>query len=282
MSPVLVFALFSLCSVALAGKRYVEPEYLDMLRATGQDEKYARLMGIDVSLLRPQEGRSEEDLMFTTVSELGDILLTPEQEEQARQGIKFSKYPKSRWPNNQIPYVISTGDFTNDQRNTIENAIASLNSRTKNLKLVRRSSQSDYVNVISGKGCYSYLGRTGGAQTLSLQSNGCLRTGTIQHEFMHAAGFTHEQNRPDRDNYVKVLFGNIPPEWRSQYEKASDQDFGIQGPYDYYSIMHYPYNAPGTNKPAFEFKNKNVNSNEVGQRRGPTDTDIKKINVLYS
>jgi hypothetical protein len=282
MPPILIFTLYALCNVALSGKPFVEPEYLEMLRATGQDEEFARLMGIDVNLVRPQDGRSEEDIVFTKVSDLGDILLTPEQEEQARQGIRFDKYPGSKWTNNEIPYTISTSDFTSSQISRISSAISALNSKMKNLKLVQRNNQKDYVMVISGRGCYSYLGRTGNQQTLSLQSNGCLRTGTIQHEFIHAAGFTHEHNRPDRDNYVRILWDNIPSSWRSQYNKASSNTFGNQEIYDYYSVMHYGYNAPGTNKPAFELLDKSINSNRLGQRDGPTDRDVRKIDTLYS
>ena len=41
----------------------------------------------------------------------------------------------------------------------------------------------------------------------------------IQHEFLHALGFGHEQNRPDRDNYVIVQKQNIQSSALRQYEK---------------------------------------------------------------
>ncbi len=49
----------------------------------------------------------------------------------------------------------------------------------------------------------------GGEQELSLSKSGCTSTGTAVHEFCHALGFWHEQNRPDRDNFVTIKFGNI-------------------------------------------------------------------------
>lgn len=60
-------------------------------------------------------------------------------------------------------------------------------------------------------GCNSYLGRIGGQQALSLQRNGCIHKSEITREFVMAAGIGPENNRPDRDNFVKILVDNIPP-----------------------------------------------------------------------
>lgn len=67
------------------------------------------------------------------------------------------------------------------------------------------------------KGCWSFVGRFGGAQIVSLQapdSTGpnCLGTeGRAVHELMHALGIFHEQSRWDRDKFVKIHMDNIIP-----------------------------------------------------------------------
>lgn len=57
--------------------------------------------------------------------------------------------------------------------------------------------------------CYSYVGRRGYAQTVSLDRNGCIYHQTVQHELLHALGFNHEQCRSDRDNHIRVVWENI-------------------------------------------------------------------------
>lgn len=57
--------------------------------------------------------------------------------------------------------------------------------------------------------CWSFLGRVGGPQPLSLQTPACMWSGIASHELMHVLGFVHEQSRSDRDRYVTILWENI-------------------------------------------------------------------------
>lgn len=63
----------------------------------------------------------------------------------------------------------------------------------------------------SEKGCWSYVGmlKNWKSQQLNLQSPGCDSVGTAIHEMGHALGMSHEQARPDRDEYVEIHASRI-------------------------------------------------------------------------
>ncbi|WKY02380.1 hypothetical protein Q1695_015991 [Nippostrongylus brasiliensis] len=97
----------------------------------------------------------------------------------------------------------------------------------------------DRIVVYPEDGCWSYVGRLGGEQALSL-GEGCESVSTAAHELGHALGFFHTMSRHDRDSYITVATHNIKPSWLNQFTKqttATNENYGMQ--YDYGSIMHY-------------------------------------------
>ena len=104
-----------------------------------------------------------------------------------------------------------------------------------------------------------------GSQPLTLAFN-CRKRKTVLHELGHTIGewdinstiihsldfriiheqtiffpgLLHEQNRPDRDNYVKIKKENIVPKAFLNFKKYSSSEIDYRGEnYDFHSIMHY-------------------------------------------
>lgn len=133
-------------------------------------------------------------------------------------------------------------------------------------------------------GCWSRIGKEGGRQVINLQSPCMKRIGTIIHEIVHAIGFYHEQNRSDRDKYVRVIRENIPKNKLVNFVKLNndqDNNFGVE--YDYGSVMHYSTVAFSVNgEPTIESKSGSNTSDKMGQRIKLSDGDILKINRMYN
>ena len=80
------------------------------------------------------------------------------------------------------------------------------------IEFVPRTNEQTFI-LIDGTqgGCYSWVGmqQRAGGQVVSLSTRGCMYKGIIMHELLHAVGFHHEQNRPDRDNYLNIYLENV-------------------------------------------------------------------------
>ncbi|XP_075948945.1 high choriolytic enzyme 1-like [Anarhichas minor] len=176
-----------------------------------------------------------------------------------------------------IPFTINS-QFTSRERQSIDRAMKAYHSSTC-LRFVPRRNENDYISVENKAGCFSSLGRTGGRQVLSLNRQGCIYYGIIQHEINHALGFQHEQTRSDRDNYVRINWENINPQMAYNFHKQDTNN--LNSPYDYSSIMHY-------GKTAFSIQHgkdsitpiPNPNA-QIGQRKEMSHWDVKRINLLY-
>jgi hypothetical protein len=154
------------------------------------------------------------------------------------------------------------------------------------VQLKQRSNEANYVRIFSDSGCYSFVGRVGGAQSLSLMKPGrgtCLINGIIQHELLHALGLFHEQSRSDRDTYVRINTQNIQPGAAGNFNKYSANVISHYGqPYNYRSVMHYSAFAFSSNgQPTIVPTDSSVPLSSLGQRQGAAPTDINKIRRMY-
>ncbi|CAH1240468.1 MEP1B [Branchiostoma lanceolatum] len=202
----------------------------------------------------------------------GDIMQTA----TSRNGIRdVSKL----WVTRVIPYKFKTGDYGNSEQNIIRQAMFEFTARAC-ISFVPWTTETDYLYIKKGSGCWSNVGRRGGRQDLSL-GNGCVTKGAAIHELMHAAGFWHEQSRYDRDDWVIIKWENIKEGKEHNFYRYSELDVSALGTdYDYGSIMHYGATAFSSNRrPTIVAR---VGTPSFGQRRGFSDTDVVKLNKLYS
>uniref|UniRef100_A0AAG5CP19 Metalloendopeptidase n=1 Tax=Anopheles atroparvus TaxID=41427 RepID=A0AAG5CP19_ANOAO len=205
----------------------------------------------------------------------GDILID---RPDGRNGVANNA---NRWPNGVVPFVIA-GNFDAKGMQLIEEAINQYHTKTC-IRFKPRMGEKNYIAFeSSNSGCWSSVGMIGGKQSVNLQIPGCTTlVGTVMHEMMHAVGFLHEQNREDRDSYVRIRTQNIKPGTETNFDKAkkdSTNSFGVE--YDYGSIMHYSENAFSVNgKPTIEAKK--TFTGEMGQRTGFSKRDLAKINLMY-
>ncbi|XP_036417937.1 high choriolytic enzyme 1-like [Colossoma macropomum] len=159
----------------------------------------------------------------------------------------------------------------------IASAMMTFHSKTC-IRFVPRSTETDYLSIENRDGCYSPVGRSGGQQVVSLNRNGCVYHGIVQHELNHALGFYHEQTRSDRDRYVRINWANISPAMQYNFNKENTNN--LNTPYDYSSVMHY-------GKTAFSINGRDTITPipdaavQIGQRVDLSAINILRINTLY-
>jgi len=167
-----------------------------------------------------------------------------------------------------IPYRFQAGGYTRQQEDDIQMWLAELSEYLGNcVRFINDTNEEkyekDYIYVVSKdedgeyyKGdCWSYIGNQTKYYKMDYQELAlsvlqpdyywhCLFKPTVQHEFMHALGFHHEQNRPDRDQFIDVHLENVLPLYRYNFDKMRSTQWDDQGEvYDFASVMHYDGDA---------------------------------------
>ena len=229
------------------------------------------------NLTYEEEDHEGVDVLYNSGKYDGDIMIDTEFQRNALVN------EDRKWPNGTIPYIISA-DFDSRERKVIARAFSILEEKTC-LRIQPRTTESAYVSIIKSSGCWSVVGRSGSGQPLSI-GNGCANTVIVLHEFMHAAGFYHEQSRTDRDTYVRINFENIQPGKEGNFHKYSSEEITDLGaPYDYCSIMHYGAKFFSKNGEDTITTIKPTNGCVIGETPYEKDTlseiDMRKLNTYY-
>lgn len=186
-------------------------------------------------------------------------------------------WPKATDGNVYVPYQISN-QYSSRERQTIIQGLRSFAQSTCIRFFQRTNQQQDFVDIQSRSGCYSYVGRIGQGQIVSLQRQGCVFKNIIQHELLHALGFNHEQTRSDRDNNVRIQLQNVIEGQEHNFDKVQTNNLGT--PYDYNSVMQYGRFAFSRNRQPtiVPIPDPNV---AIGEATEMSANDILRVNRLY-
>nr|BAC16240.1 myosinase-III [Heterololigo bleekeri] len=191
---------------------------------------------------------------------------------------------KRRWPSTNIPISIHSY-FDKYDKAVFHESMREIEDQTRVdnedcIKFVNWTTEKAYIYITTGYGCQSQVGFTGKAQPLTLGAL-CRFKGTVIHEMLHSLGFFHEQNRPDRDDYIKIINENIKKGHERNFMKLFPPDINTQGlPYDYNSLTHYGPTTFSVDhiKPTIIPLKEGVT---IGQRQGMSQLDIVQLQRLY-
>jgi hypothetical protein len=103
------------------------------------------------------------------------------------------------------------------------------------------------------------------------------------HEVGHTLGFFHEQSRPDRNDFVDIIYKNIASFRELNFEKYDETEINTYDiPYDLSSIMHYGslYFSAGDNNITVASKDPRF-QRTIGQRSEISFSDYKTTNKIY-
>ncbi|CAB1449793.1 unnamed protein product [Pleuronectes platessa] len=218
---------------------------------------------VSIELGSPQRDDPEtlEELQEDLIVQEGDILMP-----EVRNAVS------SLWPDAIVPYALSR-DLA-DRESDMDAAFAMISSVTC-IRFKKHDNEFNYLNIMKGKGCASFVGCQGGAQSLYYGLS--CRVGNLCHELLHALGLYHEHTRDDRDQYVSVQWQRIEQGKQNNFKVKHGDTQNL--PYDVDSIMHYGLYFFSQDGGPTLLPNKG--GEQMGQRTHLTQLDIQRINSLY-
>ncbi|XP_077374538.1 low choriolytic enzyme-like [Festucalex cinctus] len=232
-----------------------------------------------------EESGTNANVTSTSHLIYGDIMVNTSNDDGILRNAGVCTRFGCKWPKTRkeviIPYEISNV-FTKIQKEYIKKILKDFQEGEYKtcIRFVKKTRcDKHYISFISDiEGCWSYLGRQGYRQYISLNTSHCLYKNVVQHEVLHALGFHHEHVRSDRDSHVIINFENIKPDQKRNFEIANTNNLGT--PYDYNSVMHYhKYAYTKNDQPTIIARDPLITS--FGTATEMNANDYERVNRLY-
>lgn len=192
---------------------------------------------------------------------------------------KLAVANRKKWTNGVVIYQYGSG-LSSKLKDNVKKAMDHWSSKT-NITFKKRTNESDYVTInnMGNAQCNCGVADLG----LQVSGKGELLLGTaatvdaVVHEFGHTLGFIHEQNRSDRDQYIKINWENIIDNFESQFAKSENATL-LTRKFDMNSTMMYHSEAFSKNdKPTMV----DLNGNTFRGGAFLTQLDIEGTNIAY-
>lgn len=142
-------------------------------------------------------------------------------------------FTMSTWPDSVVPYEFHPNVNTTNQARA-RNAMDEIEEVCA-VEFIPRTTEGNRIVITDADVNNSFVGPIGGPQTVNIVSWNVRFI--IVHELMHALGDWHEQQRPDRDDFVQINFNDIIPDQVGNFTIRNS--IIPVGDYDFDSVMHY-------------------------------------------
>jgi len=173
------------------------------------------------------------------------------------------------WAEKKIPIQII--GFSSGESRIIEQVLRLWQSRIA-IQFVEQTVEQDYILIQKGSGCFADQGKKNGKQYIVIATD-CFETGIIAHLIGHALGLGHEQNRPDRDEFLSLIENEIPPVLQPFFAPRPP---GEPGKFNPHSIMLSGSTAFGQGRITMEGR-----FFDFARRSGPGGADFLRAGLLY-
>jgi len=184
----------------------------------------------------------------------GDIAVPQRHLETGQPLAAFLTEPSALWPRGLVSYCIQTFEWEGKvepifSAEGVANITQALGQIMRDVPCIKfREVSEGYMGAhlvftsMGGPKCFSSVGRVidGGGQLVNLGSPGCTNIGVVLHETLHALGAVHEHSRSDRDLFITILYENIQPGARHNFDRVDSNNHNAWNtPFDTRSVMMY-------------------------------------------